>query len=294
MLRPTGRLGVAALAAAFLASGCEPGPAPATNGATVGEGVLLLDASGEEVALPRHPDRIVSLVPSVTRILVELGATERLVGRTDHDALEALAGLPSVGGGLEPTLEILASLEPEVVIRFAGESDPTTPARLEELGIAHLGVRPDGIEDVRRIVTQMGRLVGREARADSLVAALDRELEAVRSATAGRETVRAAFLLGGTPPWVAGPGTFIEELIELAGGENVFADLDRLYGPVSPEVIRERAPSVLLTGPGTTLEGEVVGDARRVELPAGVELPGLDLPVSAWAVARALHPGLRR
>lgn len=240
------------------------------------------------------PRRIVSLVPSVTRMIVELGAGHRLVGRTDYDTAPPLDTLPSVGGGLNPSLERLVSLRPDLVVRFQSDTDVETPARLDEIGIAHLAVRADTIADVRSVVRRLGRLLDETARADSLIGVLDRELERVREATVGRTPVRAAFVLGGTPPWVAGPHTFVDELITLAGGVNAFADLERPYAGVSPEVFRARDIDVILLGPGTDLPDALVGDTRVARLTAEIELPGLDLYRAAWAVAAALHEDLRR
>jgi iron complex transport system substrate-binding protein len=225
-------------------------------------------------------------------MIVALGEGERLVARTEFDTGAPLDTLPSVGGGLHPSLERLVALRPDLVIRFAGESDTDTPAQLAELGIPQLAIRLDSIADVRHIVTDLGQVLDRRETAAALVQELDAALEAVRSATASRAPVRAVFVLGGRPPWVAGPGTFIDELITLAGGENVFGDLSFGYGPVSPEVFRARDIEVVLAGPETALDAALVGTARLVRLPAPVELPGLDLGDVARAVARALHPGL--
>lgn len=272
-------------------------PRPAAAGAWIA--VLLLAACGEDAPESQPPPsdatppaRIVSLVPSVTNVILALGEGHRLVGRTDFDRHPSLDTLPSVGGGLHPSLELLASLHPDVVIRFAGASDTATPERLDEMGISHLAVRTDGIDDVRDIVRRLGALLGRQATADSLVARLDRELEAVQSATRGLPPVPAVFVLGGSPPWVAGPGTFIDELVTLGGGRNVFDDLAHDYGSVSPEAFRARGVEVILVGPDTSVEPALVGGARVERLPASVELPGLDLAEAAWAVARALHPGV--
>ncbi len=272
MPRPRLRAGPA-FALAVLIGGCGPAPGPPA------------DARADTAA----PRRIVSLVPAVTDMIVALGEGQRLVGRTDYDDGPALDSLPSVGGGLDPSLERLVSLRPDLVIRFEGITDTNTPARLDQLGVAHLGVRTDRIDDVREILGRLGRILGREARADSLVAAIDAELAAIREEVAARPAVRAAYVLGGDPPWVAGAETFLDELITIAGGENVFADLELRYGGVSPETFRARAPEVILLGPGTALDPELVGSARVVTLPAAVEQPGWDLGVAARAVAEALH-----
>ncbi|MGD2067106.1 MAG: helical backbone metal receptor [Gemmatimonadota bacterium] len=252
--------------------------------------VEVRDAEGRTVVLDGRPDRVLSLVPSATATLVALGARDRLVGRTDFDTASVLAGLPSVGGGLRPSLEAVVSRRPDLVIRFAGESDRTTPARLDEAGIPHLAVRPESLHDVRVMIVTLGRLVGKEAAADSILAVHRRTLDSIRARTAGLPPVRAAFALGGTPPYVAGATTFVGELIEAAGGTNVFADLDRPWAGVSPEVLVDRAPRVLLVLEGADLDPRIVRGSDVREVPAFVQLPGPHLDRAALAIARALRP----
>jgi iron complex transport system substrate-binding protein len=211
------------------------------------------------------------------------------VGRTDFDTAQALADLPSVGGGLNPNLEAIVALEPDLVIRFAGDSDPATPRRLNQLGISHLAVRPDGLQDIRDIILDLGRVTGRGSKADSLLDQMAAELEALQDRVAGLPRVRVAYLLGGNPPWVAGPGTYIHELLELAGGTNVFTDMDALYGPVNAEVFLVREIDLILAPEGTEI---VLPDSsipvRRVS--PDLEIPGPALARQAWTLARAIHP----
>jgi iron complex transport system substrate-binding protein len=274
---------------------------PACDAGTAGRGegearpeefepTVLVDAAGVTHDVEQPPARIVSLVPSATAVLVALGAEDRLAGRTDYDTLPALADVPSVGGGIQPNLEAIVSLRPDLVIRFHGPSDASTPEQLDRLGIAHFAVRPDGIEDVKRIVRELGALTGRTRAADSLVARTEEELADVAARVAAFPPVRTAFLLGGTPPMAVGPGTFIHELIRIAGGVNVFADLRDLYAPVSPEQIVSRGADVYLTLHGTRLDPVLVGRTPVRELGHGVQLPGPDLGAAAYQVARALHP----
>jgi iron complex transport system substrate-binding protein len=254
------------------------------------EPVVLVDAAGRTHDVARPPARIVSLVPSATAVLLALGADDRLVARTDFDTAQALAALPSVGGGLQPNLEVLLSLRPDLVIRFEGPSDPGTPEQLERVGIAHFAVRPDGIDDVRRIIGEMGALIGRTRAADSLVADIDGTLAAVQARVSSLPPVRTAFVMGGTPPWVAGAGTFIHELIRIAGGVNVFADLRELYAPVGPEELVARGADVYLLLKGTDLDARLSRGMRVQEVGMGVQLPGPNLGAAAFEVARALHP----
>ena len=212
---------------------------------------MVVDAAGRSVRFETAPVRIVSLIPAGNTMLLALGERARLIGRTDFDTLPELRELPSVGNGLLPDLERLLTLAPDLVLRFHGMQDPVTGPALDARGIAHLGLRPDGIADVRAILLQLGRVVEREERARALVAELDGQIAEVRARVADRPRVRAAYLLGGDPPYVAGPGTFLAELMEVAGAENVFGDLDQLYAPVSVEEVLVRAPEVLVVGRGT-------------------------------------------
>jgi iron complex transport system substrate-binding protein len=255
--------------------------------------IHLTDASGSSLTLLKVPARIVSLVPSATRTLQALGAQQLLVGRTEYDTDNSLARLPSVGGGLEPSLETLILLEPELVIRFAGESDPSTPRRLEEAGIPQFAVRPDRIADVQSLLIDLGAITGRKQRAGELRRGMDSILVEVRARVGHRKRVKVAYILGGNPPWVAGPGTFIDELLGIAGGENVFSDLEALYGPVSPEEFLVRDIDLFLAPEG----GEVLLPSTGIPLvrvSPEVELPGPELARTAWQLAKILHPQVFR
>ncbi len=254
----------------------------------------MSDDAGRQHRFPSQPERIVSLVPSATSIVVALGAGALLVGRTDFDTDPAVADLPSVGGGLEPDMEVLLSLRPDLVFRFAGPSDPLTPRRLDEAGVPHFAVRPDGIDDVRRVIGAIGQATATVPAAESLLTRLDVELAEVRAATSGLEPIRVAYVLGGSPPWVSGPGTFIEELLELAGGVNVFSDLERVYAPVSVEDLVDRDLDLVLSPRGADLPRDALRAVPIRELDPSVEIPGPELGRAARAVAAAIRPDLYR
>jgi len=229
----------------------DPG---AEAGPSQGEGfpVHIQDATGSSLIFQEAPARILSLVPSATRTLQAVGAQGFLVGRTEYDTDSSLAHLPSVGGGLDPSLETLVALEPDLVIRFAGESDSSTPNRLMDTILA----------DIQARVRELPR-------------------------------VRVAYILGGTPPWVAGPDTFIHELLAIAGGENVFSDLEALYGPVSLEEFLVRDIDLLLAPEGAEVLIPAT-TAPLVRVPPTLELPGPDLAEAARNLAEILHPGIFR
>jgi iron complex transport system substrate-binding protein len=198
--------------------------------------------------------------------------------------------VPSVGGGLNPNIESLIALHPDLVIHFEGPSDKATTEQLDKLGIQHFSVRPETIEDVQEIVANLGLITNKKPQADAVLLGMNHALEYVRETTATLPPVRTAIVLGGTPPYVAGPGTYLHELITIGGGINVFADLKQLYGPVSPESALGRKPDVFITFAGTRIDPRITRGTPVREVQPWVQLPGPDLGAAAYEVARALHP----
>lgn len=266
-----------------------PAPAEGIPPEGAGKGVRIADAGGRILELAHPPSRLISLVPSATETLLALGAGHLLVARTRYDTASALAHLPSVGGGLHPSLEAIVAAGPQVVVTFAGETDPVTAARLEAAGIAVFRIRPESLGEIRRTIRDLGRLVGRDDRADSILAALDQELEALQRRLQGRPKVRAAWLLGGHPPWVAGPGSYLDEVLGLAGGENVFHDAPSPYLPVSLEEFLVRRIDLILVSPGADSLLTPL-PIPRITPPPALERPGPDLARWIRELARLLHP----
>ncbi|HEX9887132.1 MAG TPA: helical backbone metal receptor [Longimicrobiales bacterium] len=285
-------LALTALAPLTLLACADPSPDPPP----VAEAEGVRNAAGSLHVMERpfergeRIERIVSLVPSATEVIVALGAGDRLVGRTDFDTASALAALPSVGGGLGPSIEVLLSLEPDLVIRFGGDTDLATPGRLDDLDIPHLAVIPERVQDVRDMIGDLGALLGRAEAADSIVSHIDRELARVMATAAGLPPVRTAFLLGGSPPWAAGPDTYVGELIALAGGDNVFGDLGRPWSGVSPESLLARRVDVVLMLEGARLDPRLAQRLTVRHVALVVQLPGPRVHEAALAIARALHP----
>ncbi len=288
------------------ASGCtdarDLGPNGADAPASVGEApfgapMLRVDAAGDTLRLDAPPERIVALVPSVTRVIAELGESGRLVGRTRYDTATAVAHLPSVGAGMGPDYEALVALRADLVVYFVGTSDPETPAQLERLGLRRFGVRPNDLDDVAELYETFGAIVGRPERAGDLAAALRATLDSVRVATrqaAAPGEIGVTYLLDGDPPWAAGPGTYIGQLVELAGGTLLPADLPPLYTQISPEGLIRADIDVVVLSANADIDARIAEGRRLERVPAWVELPGPAVRDAAWVIARALHPGLQR
>jgi iron complex transport system substrate-binding protein len=174
------------------------------------------------------------------------------------------------------------------VIHFRADSDPATPRQLDAAGIPHLAIRPDRIDDVRRIVRIIGTVVSEPARADSLIASLASGLADVSARVAGAPRPRVV-LIGGDPPTVAGPGTFLHELVVIAGGENAFGDAVELYAPVSLEEIVRRDVDLILAPETVPVPTALEGIPLR-RIPLEVLNPGLEVTASARVLASILHP----
>jgi len=294
---------LSATTAACADRGDAPGPRAPESSVADGQDAVpsatdstyWVDAAGDTLRLGTPPERIVALVPSVTRVVAELGEADRLVGRTRYDTASALSHLPSVGAGMGPDYEALVALGVDLVVYFVGASDPETPAQLERLGLPRFGVRPDDLDDVVELYDIFGRMLARPERGDALAASLRATLDSVRVATeaAGDASLGVVYLIDGDPPWAAGPATYIGQLIQLAGGTLLPADLPPLYTQISPESLIRADIDVILLSSEADFDARL-GEGRRLErVPNWVEVPGPEVRDAAWLIAEALHPGLR-
>jgi iron complex transport system substrate-binding protein len=207
---------------------------------------VLSDAWGRAVPLRPVAQRIVSLAPATTEIVFALGAGASLVGRTTWcDWPAAAAAVTDVGNGLEPSVEVLAALRPDLVLAYPSESNRSAVARLEGLGLRTAVVRQDAIADWREAVLFIAALLERTAAGESLLADFDARLAAARVAPrAGAPSVLVA--VGANPPIAIGAGSFVSELVELAGGRNIFGDIAAPSAVVSLEAIVARDPDVIV------------------------------------------------
>lgn len=208
--------------------------------------IRVIDDAGRTVILPRAARRVISLIPAQTEIVMRLAGPDALIARTQWDHAPELAHLPSIGNALTPSIEWLAMQQPELVIAWTDVATRDVVQRLSDVGVPVYSSRVESIAEIRSMIARLGTLLGVDARADSMIARLDAELAAVRERVAGRPRPRVLYLLSADPPTIAGPGTFVDEVISLAGGENVFADLRQLWPQVSLEEIVRRQPDLII------------------------------------------------
>lgn len=215
--------------------------------APVGAAVQVTDGTGRTLTLPALSRRIVSLVPGVTEMLYAIGAEDRLVGRTDFcDYPPEARSKPSVGGTVSPSLEVLVTLKPDLVVATSAGNSDETRRQLERLRVPLYLVDPHGLSDVFRTMTRLGALTEREGRAAEVVAGLERRVRAVAVRVAALPRPRVLYVVWPEPLIVPGRGAAVTELIELAGGESVSADGPEGYPRYSVEAAVARGPEVII------------------------------------------------
>jgi len=196
-----------------------------------------------------EPQRIVSTAPSVTETLFALGVGDRVVGVTTFCRYPEEARVrPKIGGYSNPSLEAILALKPDLVVGDAG----TLTKRLAELGVPTLEVRPEDLRSIEDTIRAIARRVGVPDRGEALVARIAAQRAAVVRAVAGRPRPRTLLLLGHSADslaslYAAGPKSFLGEMLEAAGGENVLADVRTPYPRVSVEEVIGRDPDVILS-----------------------------------------------
>ena len=220
-----------------------PGETPAVDEQTGEESVVEVPATNWEDL------RIVSLSPSQTENLFALGLGDNLIGVSDYcdyptEALEK----EKMGSSWTINLERILEMEPDLVFTFAG-GQPEAVQQMTAMGIQVVDVSPDTVDEVFQSILDTGRLTGREAKAEELVAALIQERDDIVARVKDRQRVPVFYQVWDEPLQTAGPGSFINELIELAGGENIAADAETAYPMYSVEALVEKNPEIYFMPP---------------------------------------------
>jgi iron complex transport system substrate-binding protein len=196
------------------------------------------------------PRRIVSLVPAVTEMLFAIGAGDAVVGISSFDRYppEALERT-RVGALVDPDVERMLSLKPDLVIVYGTQGDLI--ARLERAGVPMFNYEHAGLSDITATLRALGARVGYAGAADRLATEIERDIAAIRSRVSERQRPSTAVIIGREPGGLrgiyasAGIG-FLHDMLEAAGGNDVFADVARQNLQVSVEVLLARAPQVII------------------------------------------------
>jgi iron complex transport system substrate-binding protein len=264
--------------------------------------VTFVDDFGDTLALRTAPKRIVSLNPATTELFFALGAGDRLVGRTHYDLYppEAL-NVPDLGSAIPPNVESVIGVHPDLVVLYASNANRDPAKRMHAAGIPTLTLHGDHIADFRRAVVLLGRIVGDTARARTVVDSVSGTLDRVRVKMAGAPRVTTFWKAWDNPVIAIGGGSFLTELVEIAGGKNIYGDDPRPAFDVTIEDVVRRDPDVVLAGPesASRMKTQPAWRALRAVREGRVLIvdttlvgrPGVRLGEAAVLLARLMHPG---
>jgi len=263
------------------------------------------DDFGDPVRIGHVPTRIVSLSPATTEILFALGAGPRVVGRSDFDLWPASARLiPALGNGIQPNVEAVLGIHPDLVILYASQDNRPAAGRLRAAGVNTLALRLDHISDFRRTAELLGAILRDSARAKSVTDSVYRTLDSVRAATAKLTRPTVFWHIWDAPLITVGSGSFMNELVDIAGASNVYADINGPSKAISLEDVARRNPDFILAGPigAQKIEGDprwrIVRAARENRVlivdTVLVARPSVRLGEAAVSLSNLMHPEVRR
>jgi iron complex transport system substrate-binding protein len=216
----------------------------------------VTDELGRKVVVPDHPHRVICLMPSVTDTVFALGAGDDVVGITDYTQYPAEAlKKPSVGDLINPSIETIVALHPDLVIGVQPTGPMESTEQLERLGVPVFLVSPHGIAGIIHSVETIGQALNRTPQAYALAASLQHRVDVVRARAKGLPQPTVFMPIWYDPIITIGKHAFITEIIESAGGHSVTDDLTTDWPQISLEIVLERAPEalVLVRGGKTTL-----------------------------------------
>ena len=283
--------------------------------ATIAGGAALGRPADAQPEARPSAKRIVSLVPALTEMLFAVGAGPQVVGVSSYDEFPAeVKKLPKVGALLDPDTERVLSLRPDFVILYGSQSD--LQAQFMRAGIRSFVYRHGGIATVLDTIRDLGAATGHPTEAARVIRDVQAKLDAVRARVKGRPRPRVLLVFERQPKtlreiYVSGGRGFLHEMLEIAGGQNVFADVDRESVQPSSETLISRAPDIVLeVRAAGLLETREVAQERGVwsalpSLPAVrnkrvhflvgdyLVVPGPRLAQATEAFANAIHGGLK-
>ena len=219
------------------------------------------DEIGRPVCITGCPGRIVSMAPNITEILYALGLESRIAGVTKFCNYPASAGSkPSIGGFVNPSIEKIVSLRPDLIIATADGNRKETITRLEQMGLPVYVVKPTTVKGILETILHIGEITCSKEAARSLTEGLNLRIHRVVALTKGLKKTRVFVQVGMDPIITVGRKTVINEIVTLAGGENVAGAQEINYPRYSIEAVLGAAPDVIII---STMEWG--GNVRRAK-----------------------------
>lgn len=209
--------------------------------------MLALAACAEHAAPPAR-ERIVSVAPNLTEMLFAAGAASQVVAVSAYsDYPEEAKRLPQVGDAFRLDYERIVALAPTVAVVWENGTPAGVAERLEGLGIRVVSIPTRTLDDIAKGVAVLGEIAGTQATAARAAADYRARIAALRGRYRGRAPMRVFVQIDDVPLFTVGGSHLITEILELCGGENVFADATAQALPVDLEAVLARAPEVILS-----------------------------------------------
>jgi ABC-type Fe3+-hydroxamate transport system substrate-binding protein len=249
------------------------------------------------------PARIASLNPATTELLFAIGAGRRLVARTSWDMWpDSARAVVDVGPGLRPNVEAVLAQHPDLVVLYASAENRVAAAQLRAAGVRVIAFKIDRLSDFARATVAIGRAVGERERAALVVDTVQRTLARVREATRSLPRPTVFWHVWDSPIYTIGRGSYLDELLTIAGGTNIYGDRAEVSPQVSLEDIVQRDPHIILAGAdgARALTASALWHGVRAVREGRVFVvdtnlvgrPSVRAGEAAVSIARLLHPGL--
>ncbi|NLY29890.1 MAG: ABC transporter substrate-binding protein [Firmicutes bacterium] len=210
---------------------------------------IIIDGLDREILIEKAPERLISLAPSITENLYALGLGDKVVGVSDYSNYPPEAQeKPIIGDALNLNYEQILMLEPDLIIGDA-QLVSTFITKLDELGLPVLAINPANLHEVMDALLLLGEATGAQEKAQEVVAGMKETIRYVQDVVGdiSEEERPLVFVeIWNEPLMTCGPGSFMQELIELAGGRNLAADAPGAWVEYSSELVVERNPDVIL------------------------------------------------
>lgn len=264
------------------------------------------DGFGNKVTIEKQPTRIISLAPSHTEILFALGLNDEIVGVTTYcNYPEEAKAKERVGDAFNLNLEKILELDPDLVIQYGpGKEDVNN--RLTESGIAVLSYLPESVDEVISLIEELGSVTNTMVQAEAITVDMISKRDYITNKVSNVDKKATVFFeIWDEPLQAAGPGSFVDELIRLAGGENIASDAESAYAQFDLEQLIERNPEVYLMSedletktiesvklrPGFS-ELSAVQNDRIYILDPLISIPGPRIVDGLELIAKSIYPEL--
>jgi iron complex transport system substrate-binding protein len=268
--------------------------------------IPVRDEMGRAVEIPAHPQRIVTMMPSLAEVVCALGLGDRLVGVSDYsDYPERAKSIPRVGSYVSPSLETIVALAPDLVLASKDGNPSWVVDKLADLGLAVYVTAPGNPEKLPASLARLGRICGRERTGRDLARRLENRFAEVARRLRGAAPVPALMVIGSHPLISVGKGTINHSLIRMAGGRNISAAGPGRWPRLGLEFVLESRPRVVVVSTmerGQKLDAELAywrnlpglagTPGYRVESIQSdlIDRPGPRLGQGLTALAKILHP----